>query len=216
LGGTYQEINGSITNSNPNLVFQKSEIIDLSITPKLRKGSISFGGTYESTANQIKTSKSIDMNNYLLINSIVNLNSNEKKMNLSLSYPLSEEININTYYKYIFIKNFYNDQVFQDKYQMFGLSLNGTIFKEYNISLNSDYRNKIYDANYFIKLKPDFSITISHNFFKNLLYTSLELRNLLDNDSKREFIISDKNNQSLKNSSYYNSRLLLLNLSTNK
>lgn len=212
-GSMYQEIDGSITYTNPYLKFQISDLFDLSLSPKLKKGNISFGVSYEKLQNQISTEKKMVDN--MIHNNVVNVLGRETGFNLSFSYPISENFDVNSFYKYFFLTNEFENSIIKGNYSIYGLSLNGKILKEYNISLNSNYRNKIYDANYFIKLKPEISFTVSRNLFNNLIYASLEFRNILDNDSKREFMILDNNNNSFKNISYLNSRLFLFTFSYN-
>lgn len=212
-GGIYQEVNGSITYTNPNLRFQSADLYEVSFSPTIKKGNITFGMTYEKIRNQIRTERSIT--NFTLINNIINGDSEETGVNISFSYPFYKDFDFNTFYKYVISNNYYENKNLKGNYHIYGVSLNGKVFKDYNIIINSNYRNRIYDANFYTELKPDLSITISRNFLNDLIYSSLEFRNILDNDARRSYSIYDGNNNALNNISYFNSRLLLLTISLN-
>ncbi|SDE10252.1 outer membrane beta-barrel protein [Riemerella columbipharyngis] len=211
-GGIYQENNGSIVYTNPYLKPQKTDFLSVSVSPEIKKGSLSLGVIYEKNKDQVNTFSYIENNQ--LVDRIVNINSEEKGLDFSFSYPLFENFSINGYYRLMFIKSTFQNFEMRDKYHIAGLSVNGRFFENYNLSIDSDYRNKNYQANYFVKIKPDISISVSRSIAKEV-YARITLRNILDNDYKREFLIPDQNHNLLKNNSYSPSRMLLLSLSYN-
>lgn len=212
-GATYKEINGSETYTDPLLKYQQSNFYEISFSHSFNKTNISIAGNYEKTKNNISSLGRIKENT--LSNKIINLDLEEFGATISLSTPINKNLNLNTFYKIIHINNFFDYQVNSGNYYNYGISLNGRFINKYNFYLNSNYRNRIYDVNYYTSLKPDISFSVSRNFLKDIIFLSLEFRNILDNSSKREFSIYDPLNNEFKNTSYLNSRLILLTISYN-
>ncbi|WKS95435.1 outer membrane beta-barrel protein [Riemerella columbina] len=211
-GGVYKETNGITTLTNPLLSFQTSHYYETSFSHQWNKVNISLSGSYEKIKNHLSILGRVEQG--AVINQMVNADREEFGPLISLSIPLLKTLDLNTYYGYQYSNREYQNQVYSGDYYRLGVSLRGKL-KNYNFYVNTDYRNKIYDVNYYRALKPDISFSISRNFFKNLIYASLAVRNILDNDATQEFTFEDQSSMKLKNTTYMNSRLILLTLSYN-
>lgn len=174
--------------------------------------NIDFSFFYDKTKDAVQDK--IGIKNNQLTYSIVNLNTEEYGPTISLNFALfNNRLNINTFYKYIFIRNKEINNIYKGNYHSCGATITGVINNDYQISIISSYNSRTYNANYYTtNLKPDITLSISKNFWDNQLNASFMLRNMFNT---KEHFTFEENSEKFQYNSKMGLRVLSFSLSYN-
>lgn len=133
---------------------------------------------------------------------------------ISFAIPLYRDGMLNLSYTLSGVRLGQKEGIQEGFVNQYNISFSGSVFKNYLLSFDSFYIDKFYDGNTIYKAKPDFGFSISRNLLNKKLNLSLELRNVLDNDSYRELTFKENYNY-YHISSHNQSRLFLISATYN-
>jgi hypothetical protein len=210
---TYIDNNGNEIINREFLLAQTDNFIGVDMVRQFKKFSVNLSSSYTIAKNYLTSI--YDFNGDVLTNTSANINHFSQMLyGASFNIPIYQDASLNCNYVLSSVKLEQDAHTYEGNINRFDISFSGSIYKKYLINLNTFYIDKFYDYNTFYRANPDFSISLTTNYFKEKINVNLEFRNVLNQDGRRTMNYNDDFN------SYYQlsknqSRLLLLTLSYN-
>lgn len=196
---TYQDFNN---NSIVNPSYLRPEIdnsFSLDLVKNIKKVDLTLNFGYIRSSNNISIINTLE--DYKMIAENVNLDSyNSSSIGTSVSFKFYKESRFNLNYSYTKLKMQKSNEINKGSVNYLDLSVSGNIDKRTTYSINSYYIDRFYDFNLYRSVKPDLSLSVSRNFFKDRLNINLEYRNILNTDANRMLrFINNANEYKLNN-----------------